>query len=34
MEIEGIPIARIEFERIDEVKLLRDPLLVGDANMK
>lgn len=34
MEIEGIPIARVEFERIDEVKLLRDPLLAGDTNVK
>lgn len=33
-EIEGIPIARLELSRIDEVKLLRDPLLIGNINMK
>jgi hypothetical protein len=34
LEIDGIPIARLQFERITEIKLLRDPLLVGDVNMK
>jgi hypothetical protein len=34
LEIEGIPIARLEFERISQIKLLRDPLLVGNINIK
>jgi hypothetical protein len=33
-EIEGLPIARLLFERIHSIKLLRDPLLVGNAEMK